>query len=341
MKRHASFVLTIVLSIICLLLNTGCGDAADHPVVKNQSATTPPSAASTDGLLRSQNGQQAGQTQARAGGAEATGSIATFALANADPIQKASADNPNTTTPLPEERRIIRNAEFTFIANNPGDAQRRITSIAEAHGGFVVKSEINKSSGDSENDASYTSVTVIVRVPSSHFGAAIDEIRGTGNRIIQESITGQDVTEEYIDLEARIKTKKALEAQFLDILKQARTVHDAMDVQTEIADVRTEIERLEGRRRFLENQSALSTITVTLKPTAPMVAANPTGFFYSLKQTVSDAADLSVTIVLAVIRAIILLIPVAVLVFLPCYLVTKFLIVRLKSARKVEAMAAD
>ena len=87
-------------------------------------------------------------------------------------------------------------------------------------------------------------------------------------------ISGQDVSEEYLDLEARLRTKKALEAQFLEIMKQARKVQDALDVQSQLADVRTEIERLEGRRRFLENQAALSTITTTLQMPQPIIAAH-------------------------------------------------------------------
>jgi chromosome segregation ATPase len=73
------------------------------------------------------------------------------------------------------------------------------------------------------------------------------------------------VTEEYIDLEARLRTQKALEAQFLEIMKQAHKISDALEVQRQIAEVRADIERIEGRRRFLENQSALSTITLMLQ----------------------------------------------------------------------------
>src|SRR6202011_3293944 len=107
------------------------------------------------------------------------------------------------------------------------------------------------------------------RVPASQFNASVEEIRHVGgdlSKVRQEKISGQDVTEEYIDVEARIKTKKALEAQFLEIMKQAHKVSDALEVQSELANVRTDIERMEGRRRYLDNQSSLSTISVTLQP---------------------------------------------------------------------------
>ncbi|HZS43457.1 MAG TPA: DUF4349 domain-containing protein [Blastocatellia bacterium] len=334
MKRHKSIFFAIAFSIISLLLNTGCNtrssDVAPIAQAEHASDTSRPQAAKpeTQGLVAGDS-----QSYGYAGNAQQQGK------GRNDVVKNVSLSDPPTGSTQPDERRIIRNAEFTINAKNPGDAQHRISAIAESHGGFVVKSEVSKSSGESQDDASYTAVTVVIRVPASHFAAAIDEIRGGGNRIVQENITGLDVTEEYIDLEARVRTKKALEAQFLDILKQARSVSDALEVQSQIADVRTEIERMEGRRRFLENQSALSTITVTLKPFAPVVAAASTpGFFSTVKQSLGDAADMSIEIVLGIIRLVILLIPVVVLVFLPCYFVIKFLIARFRSASKSQSM---
>jgi hypothetical protein len=132
------------------------------------------------------------------------------------------------------------------------------------------------------------------------------------------------VTEEYIDLEARIRTKRALEAQFLEIMKQAHKISDALEVQSQLADVRTEIERLEGRRRFLENQSALSTITITLQTPAPVVVATTTGFFHSVKQAFGDSIDLAAGIVLGLIRTAVVLLPIALLIVLPGALMLRF-----------------
>src|SRR6185369_4830381 len=160
------------------------------------------------------------------------------------------------------DRKIIRNGDLTLETGSPTDGLRRITAVAESHGGFVVNSEFTQNPVEAGTKPSQT-VTVIARVPATQFATALEEIRGAGERVISEKISGQDVSEEYLDLEARLRTKKALEAQFLEIMKQARKVQDALDVQSQLADVRTEIERLEGRRRFLENQAALSTITTT------------------------------------------------------------------------------
>lgn len=226
------------------------------------------------------------------------------------------------------ERKIIRNANLTLEVAVPTDSQRKVFSIAESHGGFVVTSEMTQQNrGD--NTKPEMIVNLVVRVPALKFDQVMDEIRATANRVVQEKRTGQDVTEEFIDLEARVKNQRALEGQFLEIMKRAVKVEDALEVQTQLAEVRTEIERLEGRKRFLENQASLSTINVTLQ--TPFAIVNTTGFWYSVKSAFADGVDVAVAIVLFLIRAIIALVPVLILIILPAALIAKFF---LKRARR-------
>ncbi len=235
----------------------------------------------------------------------------------------ASQSVPAVTT---TERKIIRNAALSIEINVPADGQRRIASIAEAHGGFVVTSEARQQGGGPNQPRPlYEMVTIEVRVPAAQFDRSMSEIRSVANRITEEKITGQDVTEEYIDLEARIRTKRALEAQFLEIMKQARKVSEALEVQTQVAKVRTEIERLEGRRRFLENQASLSTIKITLQPPAPLVGASPSGFLYSVREAFGNGVDVAASITLALIRVCTALIPVLVLIVLPIAILVRLL----------------
>ncbi len=164
-------------------------------------------------------------------------------------------------------------------------------------------------------------LTVVARVPAASFSGALEQIRAAGERVLQEKVTGQDVTEEYLDLEARIRTQKALEAQFLEIMKQARKVEEALNVQRELASVRTEIERLEGRRRFLDNQSSLSTITVSLTTPDPIVTATTEGFGDSVKRAFGNSVNVAAAIILGLIQFVIVLVPVALLVGIPAWLV--------------------
>lgn len=214
------------------------------------------------------------------------------------------------------DRKIIRNADLTLETESPTEGLRKITSAAESHGGFVVTSEFKQNPAAAGAKPSQ-SVTVVARVPASQFASALEQIRSAGDRVVSEKVSGQDVSEEYLDIEARLRNKKALEDQFLDIMKQAHKVEDALDVQTQLADVRTEIERLEGRRRFLENQAALSTITTTLQMPQPMVATTTSGFGTTIKHAFGDAVDTAASIILFVIQTVIVLVPIAVFFGLP------------------------
>ena len=223
-------------------------------------------------------------------------------------------------------RKILRNAELTLEVSDPGTAQRKITSIAESLGGFVVLSESKQRQSEGKQDLV---VNVVVRIPAQQFDAALNEIRSQGTSVIQEKATGQDVTEEYIDLEARIRTQKALELQFLEIMKQANKVADALEVQRQIADVRTEIEKLEGRKRFLENRATLSTITVNLQTPTPIVVST-SGFGRNIREAVADSITVAGAIVLFLIRFVIVMIPILVLIILPGALLARFIYRRSK-----------
>lgn len=236
------------------------------------------------------------------------------------------------------QRKVIRNANLTLEVDSPTDTQARLTSVAESHGGFVVSSDFKRTETANQQPPAIT-VTVVLRVPSSQFGAALADIHGFAGRVKEEKTTGQDVTEEYIDLEARLRTKKALEAQFLEIMKQAHKISDALEVQSQIADVRADIERIEGRRRFLENQSALSTITVSLQtpaPPPPIIATTRGGFRDSLAEAFGDCVDTGAAIITGLIRIIGVMIPVTLLVLLPGGLLLRVLLRRFRFERKPE-----
>lgn len=224
------------------------------------------------------------------------------------------------------ERKIIRDADISLEVASPAEGQRKLGAIAEAHGGFVITSESRQIDNASRDSQPTEIVTVQLRVPAARFDAALAEIRAVGTRVRAEKQTGKDVTEEFIDLDARLRTQRALEAQFLEIMKRANNVSDALEVHTQLASVRTEIERVEGRRRFLENQAALSTINATLQSPASLVSVNTSGFFYGIKSAFGDGIDIAAAIILSIIRFGIALLPVLFLIVLPLALIWRFLL---------------
>jgi hypothetical protein len=236
------------------------------------------------------------------------------------------------------DRKIIRNANLTMEVNSTAEAQQRVTAVAESHGGFVVTSESRQREA-AEPAQRTLDIKLVVRVPAARFGTALEQIRGLANNLREENVAGQDVTEEFIDLEARIKTQRALEVQFLEIMKQARTVADAMEVQRQISGVRTDIEKLEGRKRFLENRASLSTITVNLE-TPRHIAVNTTGFGRSLRDAVSESIDLGSGLLLFIVRFLIIMVPITIFVLLPLGLVFRYFVRRAKRIQVPQTLSA-
>lgn len=252
-------------------------------------------------------------------------------------FQKVSLNQVDQAQSMAEamNRRIIRNAELFLELSDPAQGQQKITSIAESLGGFVVTSESKQT--ESQDPSQRTlEVSLVVRVPAGQYNSALEQIRAVGTRVINEKTSGQDVTEEFIDLEARIRTQKALELQFLEIMKQANKVVDALEVQRQVAEVRTDIEKLEGRKRFLENKASLSTISVNLKTPAG-IAVDTSGFGRSVKEAVADSVATASDIVLFLIRFVIVMVPIMLFIVLPGALVARFAFRRVQRWRPATA----
>jgi Tfp pilus assembly protein PilW len=270
----------------------------------------------------------AAQSAPAQGGGEASRGQLDMKTVSLERTEDPAAPQQQGPNAAPVERKIIRNATLTLEVEQPGKALQRIASLAESRGGFVVTSDSRQQTGDN-GERAYEVITVELRVPAAQFDAALADIRAAGGSVTAQKITGKDVTEEYIDLEARLRTQRALESQLLEIMKRAQAVADAVSVQRELTNVRTEIERVEGRRRFLENQSSLSTISVTLQPPAPLIGT--TGFFRSVGSAFGEGVDIAAAITLFFIRLLLALIPVIIFIGLPAYFLLRYLVRRVRS----------
>lgn len=235
------------------------------------------------------------------------------------------------------DRKIVRNAELDLEATSPEQSQQKITSIAEMKGGFVVES--NQSMSDIKAD-NRDIVTMTLRVPSDKFGESLDEVRKTSSRVIGETVKGEDVTEEYIDVEAQLKAKKALEAQFMEIMKRAVRVEEAMEVQSELADVRGEIEKIEGRKRFLENKSSLSTIKIRLQ-TAQVIASTTHSFGERFVDAFDAGMNVATNFLLGLMTIVVAVLPFALIVGLPGVFLFRYFWNRQVGPKSVSEIARD
>lgn len=315
----------VFLSLLVSVLFAGCSKgvgtfSADKSANTNANSAYP--------APRSNETAAAKQTSSNTGGREESPLRQQVSLEQADKSQAA---------PVVTERKILRDADLTLETGSPDETQAKITTIAESKGGFVIESK--KQSNDTKTTKT-DFITMTIRVPAAKFDESLDEIRKSANGVIVETVKGQDVTEEFIDIEARLKTQKALEAQFLEIMKQAKTVEDALKVQTEIARVRGEIERVEGRKRFLENQASFSTIRIRLETPAAF-SASSSGFFYQLSQAVSDGFNAAMTFVLMLVTLAIALLPFLIFIVLPIYLLIRYFLRRDRKQKLASEIARE
>ena len=160
-----------------------------------------------------------------------------------------------------EERMIVRNGEMSLVVEDVVAARDEIAQLALSFNGYVVSSRI---SGEEQEMRGYISI----RVPDDQFESALAELRDLAIRVNSESTSSRDVTEEYIDLEARLKNAEATESQYLALLEKAKEVEDILRIYDSLSRVRNEIEQIKGRMQYLERTSSMSLISVDMEPEA-------------------------------------------------------------------------
>jgi len=167
---------------------------------------------------------------------------------------------------LPEERMIVRNGEISLVVEDVAQSQDEIAALAARLGGWVVNSNIY---GEEEEMRGWVSI----RIPSDKFDQALSELRAMAVRVTSESTSTQDITEEYVDLESRLRNAEATESQYLALLGRAEEVEDILKIYESLSQIRYEIEQIKGRMQYLEQISAMSMISVNLEPSlGPLVS---------------------------------------------------------------------
>ncbi|MCL0073842.1 DUF4349 domain-containing protein, partial [Dehalococcoidia bacterium] len=161
--------------------------------------------------------------------------------------------------PTAIDRMIICSGEMSLVVDDVVAARDEITQLAVKLDGHVVSAWI---SGEEHSMRGL----ITIRVPHDKFEQALAEFRDLAVRVTSESTSSRDVTEEYIDLESRLRNAEATEKQFLVLLEKAETVEDILRVYDRLSRVRSEIEQIKGRMQYLERTVAMSLISVHLQP---------------------------------------------------------------------------
>ena len=155
------------------------------------------------------------------------------------------------------ERQLIKEGTLNFETHNIAETRQHIESLVQKYGAYISQ----------ENErATYSRIyqNMSIRIPNAHFDVFVTELSGGVKKIDEKSITVQDVTEEFIDSTARLAVKKETEQGYLRLLNQAKTIKDILDIQNELQDIRSDIESIEGRLRYLKSAVNFSTLHISM-----------------------------------------------------------------------------
>jgi len=166
------------------------------------------------------------------------------------------------------ERKIIFNARLDIAADDVQVAFADASRLARNAGGFVDKSSVYAKKDDSGTERTY--VTLTVRVPVSAYQDVLQGLRTLpGGKVTKEESGSREVTDQYTDLQSRLRNLQRSESQYLTLLGQAKTIQEIMTVNDRIDSIRLQIERIQGQMNMLDNLSDLATIDITMAPPVP------------------------------------------------------------------------
>lgn len=249
-----------------------------------------------------------------------------------------SSDTANTVvdtqSSLPQERLIIRTADLSIVVIDTDEAIAAITRMAEENEGWVVSSNMYQYSETAKTG------DITIRVPAAGFVSATEAIKGLATEVRQESISGQDVTEEFVDLTARLGNLEATAVRVRGFLEDADTVEEALAVNQELSRLEAEIEVIKGRMKFLSESASFSTISVHLTPdelNQPIEIGGwePQGIAKDALESLISAAQFLISVL---IWLVIFFLPLGVVVVLPLWFVGRW-IRRRRRAKKSQPAA--
>ncbi|WZO98618.1 DUF4349 domain-containing protein [Isosphaeraceae bacterium EP7] len=229
----------------------------------------------------------------------------------------ASPMTPGGEVPPAMPRKIIYNGYIDLVVDDLGGVESKLMALLKGRNGYVSETNVSGSPGSQRSGAWK------VRVPAEHFTELMATIAGLGE-LRSTRTDSQDVSEEFYDIEARIAVKKQEEKRLLKILDEAAgKLKDILEVEKELSRVRSEIEQMEGRLRWLSHNSSLSTISLTVTeikdyepPVAPTYAQQVTRRFQASMTSVGEFLLQASLFVVGIVPWLVVIIPAGVLALL-------------------------
>ncbi|HEU0073513.1 MAG TPA: DUF4349 domain-containing protein [Dehalococcoidia bacterium] len=187
------------------------------------------------------------------------------------------------------DRKIIQTASLQLQVEEVGVGFEEVGRIATAAGGFVASSSFSYRDGDEDQKLRQVA-SVTIRVPAEVYPGVLSQLRGLAETVDYEESNASDVTEEYTDLQSRLRNLEATETQLLRLLERANTITDILTVQDRLNNIQGEIEYVKGRLQLIGDLTDLATVSVHLRPVdgAPSKLG---GSDVNLGETISEAWD--------------------------------------------------
>lgn len=184
-----------------------------------------------------------------------------------------------TGIPAASDRKVIYDGQMQLEASDTRATFDQIVHLVQTSGGFIAATGV----GDTTDDQDQPTISLTVRLPADDLTATLSRIRKLADRVVTESLQSQDVTDQFVDIEAQLRNLNALETELLALLAELRDNNNAdpaklLQVFDQIRITRGEIEQLEGRRQLLQNLVALATLQIGIAPlpaAAPIVPVDP------------------------------------------------------------------
>lgn len=180
--------------------------------------------------------------------------------------------------PDAKNRLIIQNSYLSLLVKNVRDTQKQILETTENLGGYMVNTDL-------QNPQDAATGNVIVRIPSSKLQQALESFRGLAVKVVSENLQGEDVTDQYVDNDARLVTLVKTKTKFEDIMDKAVNVQDILTVQREIINLQSQIDAVKGQQNYLEKNAQMAKLTIYLStdefslPYAPTESWRPEVIF--------------------------------------------------------------
>lgn len=219
------------------------------------------------------------------------------------------------------QRLIIRTGDMSIVVTDTKEAMDRIGQMAEEGGGWVVSSNVFQYDENAETG------NMTVRVPAAGFQSFLEAVQLMAVDVTRVSTSGQDVTEEYVDLSSRLDNLEATAARVRNFLDETKDVEEALAVNQELSRLEGEIEVIKGRMQYLEQSAAFSTVSIDLTPdvlSQPLEVGGwqPQGVAKSALESLISALQ---TLVDLAIWLLIFVLPIVVIIAIPILLLIFFI----------------